>query len=72
MGAERNDPPCASELPSGMVYWYRPNRSGLDELRPLLTAGEIRLSNSRRFNDPWDGRPCSMRGRMTRRSRSRS
>jgi hypothetical protein len=52
-----DDPPWAADLPSGRVYRYRPYQSGLDELRHLLTAGEIRLSNPRRFNDPWDGRP---------------
>ncbi len=57
MEVDHDYPPCAADLPSGRVYRYRPNRSGLDELRHLLTAGEIRFSNPRRFNDPWDGRP---------------
>lgn len=57
MEMDHDYPPCASDLPSGRVYRYRPNRSGLDELRHLLTAGEILFSNPRRFNDSWDGRP---------------
>lgn len=57
MEMDHDDPPCAADLPSGRVYRYRPNRSGLDELRHLLTAGEIRFSNPGRFNDPWESRP---------------
>jgi|SRR5450755_919011 len=43
------------EVASGFLYRYRPYRP--DELRLLLTAGQIRFSDANYFNDPWDCRP---------------
>jgi hypothetical protein len=45
----------STDVASGLLYRYRPYRP--DELRLLLTAGQIRFSDANRFNDPWDCRP---------------
>lgn len=57
MVAEQVLPCHASDLTSGRVYRYRRFQGVIDALRLLLVAGDIRFSDPRRFNDPWDCRP---------------
>ena len=45
-------PQRACDIPSKRIYRYRQYR--LDELRHLLKTGEIRFSEPRKFNDPWE------------------
>jgi hypothetical protein len=45
----------AVELESERLYRYRPYRA--DELRLLLAGGQVRFSDPKFFNDPWDCRP---------------